>query len=278
MGRTTIRTLREKYEAGDQLTMLTAYDAPIARLVDEGGVDIILVGDSAGDNHLGYDDTLPVTLEEALSNTAAVARATEDAMVIGDLPFLSYGASTEQSVENAGRFLKEAGADAVKLETAPGGETTIQLVERLVELGIPVQGHVGLTPQRMNEMGGAVIQGREGPKSAFADELVDTARRLADAGVFTLVLEGVTEAVAKRVTEAIDVPTIGIGAGRYVDGQVLVVTDMLGLGGEGYKLSKQYADLDRVIGEAVESYVSDVESGAFPAEENVYEPTDGGDA
>jgi len=278
MGRTTIRTLREKYEAGDQLTMLTAYDAPIARLVDEGGVDIILVGDSAGDNHLGYDDTLPVTLEEALSNTAAVARATEDAMVIGDLPFLSYGASTEQSVENAGRFLKEAGADAVKLETAPGGETTIQLVERLVELGIPVQGHVGLTPQRMNEMGGAVIQGREGPKSAFADELVDTARRLADAGVFTLVLEGVTEAVAKRVTEAIDVPTIGIGAGRYVDGQVLVVTDMLGLGGEGYKLSKQYADLDRVIGQAVESYVSDVESGAFPADENVYEPIDGGDA
>lgn len=275
---TSIRTLREKYDAGEPLTMLTAYDAPIARLVDEGGVDMILVGDSAGHNHLGYEDTLPVTLEEALSNTAAVARAADDALVIGDLPFLTYGASLEQSVENAGRFLKEANADAVKLETAPGGETTIDLVERLVELGIPVQGHVGLTPQRMNEMGGAVIQGREGPESAFADELVDTARRLADAGVFTLVLEGVTESVAKRVTEAVDVPTIGIGAGRYVDGQVLVINDVLGLGGEGYKLSKQYADLDGVIAGAVESYVSDVESGAFPTEENVYEPVDDGEA
>ncbi|PSP98540.1 3-methyl-2-oxobutanoate hydroxymethyltransferase [Halobacteriales archaeon QS_5_70_17] len=273
---TTIRTLREKYDAGEPLTMLTAYDAPIARLVDEGGVDMILVGDSAGHNHLGYGDTLPVTLEEALSNTGAVARAADDALVIGDLPFLTYGASLEQSVENAGRFLKEAGADAVKLETAPGGETTIELVERLVELGIPVQGHVGLTPQRMNEMGGAVIQGREGPESAFADELVDTARRLADAGVFTLVLEGITEPVAKRVTEAVDVPTIGIGAGRYVDGQVLVINDVLGLGGEGYRLSKQYADLDGVIAGAVESYVSDVESGAFPTEENIYEPIDDG--
>ncbi|WP_265108737.1 3-methyl-2-oxobutanoate hydroxymethyltransferase [Halosolutus halophilus] len=274
MGRTTIRDLERKYRDDEPLTMLTAYDAPIGKLVDEGGVDMILVGDSAGHNHMGYEDTIPVTMDEQLSNTASVVRGTEDAMIVGDMPFGSYGASVEESVENASRFLQEAGADAVKLETAPAGETTIEIVDRLTELGIPVQGHLGLTPQRMNELGGAVIQGREGPDSAFADELVDTAERLEEAGIFSLVLEGVTEAVAKRITEAVDVPTIGIGAGRYVDGQVLVITDVLGLGGEGYSLSKQYADLDSVIREAVESYVADVESGTFPTSENAYEPID----
>lgn len=274
MSGTTIRDIEWKYEEGEALTMLTAYDAPIAQLVDRSGVDMILVGDSAGHNHLGYEGTLPVTMDDQLSNTAAVARATEEAMVIGDLPFLSYGTSLEESVENAGRFLKEAGADAVKLETAPGGEATIEVVSRCTELGIPVQGHLGLTPQRMNQLGGAVIQGREGPDSAAADELVATARELEEAGIFSLVLEGLTEAVAKRITEAVDVPTIGIGAGRYVDGQVLVITDVLGLGGEGYSLSKQYADLDSTIEEAVAEYVSDVESGRFPARENTYEPID----
>jgi 3-methyl-2-oxobutanoate hydroxymethyltransferase len=255
--------------------MLTAYDAPISRQVDAGGVDLILVGDSAGHNHLGYDDTLPVTIEEALSNTAAVVRGTEEAMVIADLPFLSYGASLERSVENAGRFLKEAGADAVKLETPPGGEFTVELTDRLVELGIPVQGHLGLTPQRTKEMGGPTIQGREGPDSAFADELVATAERLVEAGIFSLVLEGTTEGVAKRVTEAVEVPTIGIGAGRHTDGQVLVITDLLGLGAEDFRLSKQYADLDSVIREAVASFVGDVEGREFPAAENAYEPIDG---
>lgn len=271
---TTIRSLEAKYENDEPLTMLTAYDAPIARLVDSAGVDMILVGDSAGHNHLGYDDTLPVTMEEALSNTAAVVRGVEDAMVIGDMPFLSYGTSIEDSVENAGRFLKEAGADAVKLETAPGGETTVEIVERCTELGIPVQGHLGLTPQRMNEIGGPVIQGREGPESSFADELVATAEALVEAGIFTLVLEGTTEALAKRVSDAVDVPTIGIGAGRHVDGQVLVITDMLGLDAADNKLSKQYADVDGIIRGAVEEYVEDVQTGAFPASENVYEPID----
>ena len=271
---TTIRSLERKCKGGEQLTMLTAYDAPIARLVDAGGVDMILVGDTAGHNHLGYEDPLPVTMEEALSNTAAVSRATESTMVIGDMPFLSYGTSLETSVENAGRFLKESGADAVKLETPPGGETTIEITERCTELGIPVQGHLGLTPQRMNEIGGPVIQGREGPDSAFADELVATAERLEEAGIFSLVLEGTTEGVAKRITEAIDVPTIGIGAGRHVDGQVLVITDLLGLGAEDYKLSKQYTDLDEIVRGAVEEYVEEVEDGAFPARENVYEPID----
>lgn len=254
--------------------MLTAYDAPIAAQVDAAGVDVVLVGDSAGDNHLGYDDTLPVTLEEALSNTAAVDRAVDDAMVIGDMPFLSYGTSVAESVENAGRFLKEAGADAVKLETAPGGETTIEIVERCTELGIPVQGHVGFTPQREKAIGGAYVQGRDRDVSAGTDALVETARALEDAGAFSIVLETVSEGAARAVTEALDVPTIGIGAGRYVDGQVLVANDVLGLGGESYSLAKRYADLDATIRDAVESYVEDVRSGAFPAAEHAFDPID----
>ena len=274
MSRNTLRTIRKRYEDDEPLTMLTAYDAPIARLVDRGGVDMILVGDSAGHNHLGYDDTLPVTMDEAISNTAAVVRGTENALVIGDMPFGSYGSSTEQSVDNAVRFLKEASADAVKLETAPGGDTTVELVDRFIELGIPVQGHLGLTPQHMNELGGAVIQGREGPDSEYADLLVETAERLEDAGVFTLVIEATTEAVAKRVSESVDVPTIGIGAGRYTDGQVLVVNDVLGLGGEGYSLAKQYVDLDEIVEDAISEFVGDVREGKFPTAANAYEPMD----
>ena len=272
MSRTSVRDLHEKYRAGEPLTMLTAYDAPIARQVDAGGVDMILVGDSAGDNHLGYEDTLPVTLEEALSNTAAVSRAAEHAMVIGDMPFLSYGTSMAESVENAGRFRKEAGADAVKLETAPYGETTIEIIERLTELGMPVQAHLGYTPQRTAQIGGAYVQGRDHDSSASVDALVETAQLLEEAGAFSIVIETVTEETGRRITEAVDVPTIGIGAGRHVDGQVLVITDVLGLSGESYSLSKQYADLDSTIRSAVEAYVEDVETGAFPGEENVFDP------
>lgn len=274
MPRTSIPDLHEKYRDGKPLTMLTAYDAPIARQVDRGGVDMILVGDSAGDNHLGYDDTIPVTMDEALSNTAAVDRAVENAMVIGDLPFGSYGQSMETSVENAVRFMKEAGADAVKLETAPHGETTIEIIDRLTELGIPVQGHIGLTPQRMNQIGGGYVQGRDHSSSAARDALVETAERLEDAGVFAVVLETVTEETGRAVTDAVDVPTIGIGAGRYVDGQVLVITDLLGLGGESFALSKQYADLGSTVRDAVGTYVAEVEDREFPAEENVYDPVD----
>jgi 3-methyl-2-oxobutanoate hydroxymethyltransferase len=274
MGRLSIPDVNEKYENGEPLTMLTAYDAPIARQVDRGGVDMILVGDSAGDNHLGYDDTLPVTLDEALSNTAAVDRAVEDAMVIGDMPFLSYGTSLEESVENAGRFMKEAGADAVKLETAPYGETTIEIVSRLTELGIPVVGHIGLTPQRMKQIGGGYVQGRGDGSSATVDALVETAQQLADAGAFSIILEAVTEETGKRVTEAVEVPTIGIGAGRHVNGQVLVITDVLGLSEESYRLSKQYADLNSIIRDAVESYVADVRDEQFPTEANVFDAID----
>jgi 3-methyl-2-oxobutanoate hydroxymethyltransferase len=274
MERNSVQDIYERYREGESLTMLTAYDAPIAAQVDAGGVDMILVGDSAADNHMGHDDTLPLTMEEALSNTAAVDRAVEDAMVIGDMPFGSYGASMEQSVENATRFMKEAGADAIKLETAPHGETTIDIIDRLTELGIPVMGHVGFTPQRMHQIGGPYIQGRGHTSSAHIDALVETAEALEDAGVFGVVLETVTEETGRRVTEAVDVPTIGIGAGRHVDGQVLVTNDLLGLGGEAFKLSKQYADLDSVVQEAVGEYVEEVEDGEFPARENVFDPLD----
>ncbi|PGF14628.1 3-methyl-2-oxobutanoate hydroxymethyltransferase [Natrinema sp. CBA1119] len=274
MNRVSIPDIHEKYEDGESLTMLTAYDAPIARQVDNGGIDMILVGDSAGDNHLGYDDTVPVTLEEALSNTAAVDRAVKNAMVIGDLPFLSYGSSMEESVKNAGRFMKEAGADAVKLETAPYGETSIEIIDRLTELGMPVMGHIGLTPQRMNQIGGGYIQGRDSENSTTVEALLDTAQQIEEAGAFSLVLEAVTEETGKRVTEAVDIPTIGIGAGRYVDGQVLVITDVLGLSEESYRLSKQYADLNSIICEAVESYVDEVQDGVFPASENVFDTID----
>jgi 3-methyl-2-oxobutanoate hydroxymethyltransferase len=272
--RNSVQDLYEKYRDGETLTMLTAYDAPIAAQVDAGGVDMILVGDSAADNHMGHDDTLPLTMEEALSNTAAVDRAVENAMVVGDMPFGSYGASMEQSVENATRFMKEAGADAIKLETAPHGETTIDIIDRLTELGIPAMGHVGFTPQRMHQIGGPYIQGRGHTSSAHVDALVETAEALEEAGVFGVVLETVTEETGERVTEAVDVPTIGIGAGRHVDGQVLVTNDLLGLGGEAFKLSKQYADLDAVIQEAVGEYVEEVEDGEFPARENVFDPVD----
>jgi 3-methyl-2-oxobutanoate hydroxymethyltransferase len=274
MKRNSVRDLYETYREGEMLTMLTAYDAPIATQVDAGGVDMILVGDSAADNHLGHDDTLPLTMAEALSNTAAVDRAVDEAMVVGDMPFGSYGASMEQSVENATRFMKEAGADAVKLETAPHGQTTIDIIDRLTELGLPVMGHVGFTPQRMHQIGGPYIQGRGHTSSAHVDALVETAEALEDAGAFGIVLETVTEETGRRVTDAVDVPTIGIGAGRHVDGQVLVTNDLLGLGGEAFKLSKQYADVDSVVQEAVGEYVEEVENGEFPAEENVFDPVE----
>lgn len=274
MGRATVKTIHERYREGRPLSMLTAYDAEMARLVDQGGVDMILVGDSAADNHHGYEDTLSLTLEEALSNTAAVVRGVDEAMVVADLPFLSYGTTIGESTRNAGRFLKEARADAVKLETPPGGETSIELIDRLTELGIPVQGHIGFTPQQMRELGGAVIQGRGDARSASVDALVDTAERLEAAGVFSIVIETVTEAAAKRITDAVDVPTIGIGAGRYVDGQVLVINDVIGLSDADYTLSKQYANVGDTIREAVSSYVADVEGRHFPSEEHVYEPVD----
>lgn len=272
MERASVRDIVERYEAGEPLTMLTAYDAPMAELVDAGGVDMILVGDSAGDNHHGYESTLPLTLAEALSNTAAVDRAVEDAMVIADLPFLSYGTSMADSVKNAGRFIKESGADAVKIETPPDGNVTIEIVDRLTELGMPVVGHVGLTPQRIPQLGGAFVQGRDHSRSADADQLVETARALEDAGAFAIIVEAVTEDVGKEITNALAVPTIGIGAGRYVDGQVLVLNDILGLNQDPYSLSKAYTDLHRIVKDAVSTYVSEVKQEEFPTADHVFDP------
>ncbi len=255
--------LKQMKEDGEAVAMLTAYDAAEAELLDRAGVDVLLVGDSVGNVRLGYDDTLPVSLEESVTATAAVARGAEDAMVVADMPFGSYGGSVERSVENAQRFLKE-GADAVKLETPVGGEFTVDVVDRLTELGVPVMGHTGLTPQHVNRSGYEVKGGEE------ADRLVETACRLDDAGVFSLVLEMVEEPVAARVADEVEAVTIGIGAGREVDGQVLVVDDLLGVSEDVPSFVKQYADLRAVISEAVEEYVDEVKDGEFPSDEHVF--------
>jgi 3-methyl-2-oxobutanoate hydroxymethyltransferase len=257
---TTVRSLRAK--AGEEpITMLTAYDAPTARVVDEAGVDVILVGDSMGNEALGYDSTLPVTVEETASRTAAVARATDDALVIADMPFLSYGVSEAESVEHCGRMLKEAAADAVKLESGPH---TVELTETLVRLGIPVQAHLGLTPQRVKETG----LYRQGTSRDEAREMLDLARQHADAGAFSLVLEHVPANVAAQITEAIDIPTIGIGAGPDCDGQVLVINDVIGLSESAASFSKQFGDVRGEMASAVADYRAAVESGEYPADEH----------
>jgi 3-methyl-2-oxobutanoate hydroxymethyltransferase len=257
---TTVRTVRDK--AGEEpITMLTAYDAPTAAVVDEAGIDLVLVGDSMGNEALGYDSTLPVTVDDVASRTAAVARATEDAVVVADMPFLSVGVSEAQSIEHCGRMVKEAGADAVKLESGPH---TVDLTERLVQLGIPVMAHLGLTPQRVKETGLL----RQGTTRDEARELLDLARAHADAGAFSLVLEHVPANVARQVTETIDIPTIGIGAGPDCDGQVLVVNDVVGLSESAAPFSKQFGDVRGEMERAVGAYRDAVESGEYPAEEH----------
>lgn len=253
----------------EPVTMLTAYNSTEAELMD-GEVDIVLVGDSVGNTRLGYKNTLPVTLEQSLSHTEAVASSIEESLVVGDMPFMSFGASLEESVRNAGRYLKEAGAEAVKIETAIGSSVTIRIVERLTEVGVPVMGHLGLTPQHVHSTGGYRVRGR----GEEGDELLETALELQDAGVFSLVLEMVPEGVAKTVTEELEIPTIGIGAGRYVDGQVLVIDDLVGLSGSVPSFVKQYADARSMYNDAIEEYVNDVKEGRFPQEQQVFDPVD----
>jgi 3-methyl-2-oxobutanoate hydroxymethyltransferase len=249
-------------KAGEEpITMLTAYDAPTAAVVDEAGIDMVLVGDSMGNLRLGHDSTLPVTVEEMVSATAAVARATEDAMVLADMPFLSYGADEGDAVENCGRMLKEARADGVKLESGPH---TVDLTERLTDLGIPVQAHLGLTPQSENETG----LFRQGTDEEAAREILDLAREHEAAGAFSLVLEHVPANLGAAVTDAIDIPTIGIGAGPDCDGQVLTVDEVIGLSERVAPFSKRWGDVRGEMAEAIEGYKEDVESGAFPAEEH----------
>lgn len=259
--------LQIKNSKGRQrLACLTAYDAGMARLLDEAGIPLILVGDSVANTMLGHATTLPVTLEQMLHHTAAVARGVAGALVVGDMPFMSYQAGDDQAVRNAGRFLQEAGADAVKLE---GGRLRAGLIRRLVDNGIPVMGHIGLTPQSVLALGGYKVQGRQ-PEAAAA--LLADAEALDQAGVFSLVLECVPAALAQTITQAVSVPTIGIGAGPACDGQILVLHDMLGLTPPGAtaKFVKRYAELGTAVSQAVQQYQSEVESGVFPTPEQSY--------
>ncbi|MGQ3330969.1 MULTISPECIES: 3-methyl-2-oxobutanoate hydroxymethyltransferase [Halorubrum] len=256
---TTTRGLRE----GDEpITMLTAYDAPTAAVVDEAGIDVILVGDSMGNAALGYDSTLPVTLDEVASRTAAVARATEDALVVADMPFLSFGVDEAESVRNAGRLLKEANADAVKIESGPH---TVEMTRRMADVGIPVMAHLGLTPQHVNRLGGYT---RQGTDQDAAEEIVDLAGAHAEAGAFALVLEHVPANLAAAVTEALEIPTIGIGAGADCDGQVLVINDVAGLGEWSPPFAERFGDVRSEMLDAVAAYRDAVTAGEFPSEEH----------
>lgn len=257
---TTVKDLRGR-ERDDPITMLTAYDTPTARIVDDAGIDIVLVGDSMGDAVLGYDSTLPVTVDEMVSHTGAVARGVEDALLIADLPFLSYGASEAETVQNAGRMLKEAGAAAVKLESGPH---TVEVTRRLVNLGIPVQAHLGLTPQHVNKLG----LERQGTDSEAAAEMLRLAEEHEAAGAFSLVLEHVPANLAEEITDALDIPTIGIGAGPHTDGQVLVITDVVGLSDRQPPFAEKFGDVKGEMEQAVGAYRDQVESGEFPADEH----------
>lgn len=251
---------------GDKkISMVTAYDALTAALVDDAGIPAILVGDSLGMTVLGYETTLPVSMDEMVHHTAAVARGTRNALIIADMPFMSYQPSKAMALENAGRFLKESHADAVKIE---GGAIRAELIESLVKNGIPVLGHIGLTPQSIKEMGGYKVQGKT---SEQARELMDDAMAIEQAGAFALVLECVPAPLGEMISKALTIPTIGIGAGGGCDGQVLVFTDLLGISGKPVpKFVKHYAHLHAQIVEALNTYKSEVESGAFPADENTY--------
>lgn len=261
---TTINDLRSTKAEGRRFAMLTAYDYPTARILDTVGIPVILVGDSLANVVLGHPTTLPVTMEEMLHHTRAVARGAPNALVVGDLPFLSYQVSDDEAVRNAGRFLKEAGAQAVKLE---GGHP--ELIERMVGAGIPVMGHLGLTPQSVHAMGGYRVQART---EEAAERLLADALQLEKAGTFSLVLEGVPSSVAERVTESLAIPTIGIGAGPHCDGQVLVLHDLLGLSfGKPAKFVKRYADLGDAISRAVAEFKQEVEEGDYPGPEHSYD-------
>lgn len=259
----TIRTLLQKKRQGEPITMLTAYDYPIALAVDQAGIDAILVGDSLAMVVLGLDNTLPVTMDDMLHHCRAVARGAQYALLIGDLPFMSYQVSVEQAVRNAGRFLQEAGMDAVKLE---GGRERAEAIRVMVAAGIPVQGHLGLTPQSIHQLGGFRAQGRT---AEAAQRLLEDALILQEAGCSSLVLESVPARLATLVSQRLQIPTIGIGAGGGCDGQVLVTHDLLGLFDRFTpRFVKQYADLHGVIGRALTTYRAEVETSEFPAAEH----------
>ena len=259
----TIHDLAAWKARGERFIMLTAYDALTAKVLDEAGVPLLLVGDSLGNNVLGYDSTVPVTMEESLVFTAAVARGAKNPLIVGDLPFGSFQASARDAMRNAARLVK-AGANAVKLE---GGRRSAKAVRKISAAGVPVMGHLGLTPQSFNSFGGFRVQGR----GEQGDELLADALALQDAGCFAIVLEAVPAELGKRITEALQIATIGIGAGPHCDGQVLVITDLLGLTPDPTpRFVKRYADLRGTIAEAAQRFAKDVGEGHYPAPEHQY--------
>ncbi|NIA23955.1 MAG: 3-methyl-2-oxobutanoate hydroxymethyltransferase [Gammaproteobacteria bacterium] len=263
-GKITVPLVRSR-KGGEKLAMVTAYDTPGARIADAAGVDMILVGDSLANVVLGYGNTLKVDVDVMVHHTAAVARADTNALVIGDMPWMSYHVSTEDAVRNAGRFVREGGAEAVKLE---GGRKRIPVIKAILDAEIPVMGHLGLTPQSVHAMGGYKVQGKA---SSAARELLTDAVALAEAGVFSMVLEGIPGLLAELVTKEVPVPTIGIGAGIDTDGQVLVFHDVLGLStGHLPKFVRQYANLYEVAVDALQRYVADVRSAGFPGDDETY--------
>jgi len=261
----TIRDLQAWKAEGKRFAMLTAYDYPTAKVFDEAGIPVLLVGDSVGNTILGYENTLPVTMDEMLHHTRAVARGVTNALVVGDMPFLSYQAGEKEAVVNAGRFLAEGGCSAVKVE---GGRRVLSAVSAILAADIPVMGHVGLTPQSYRKLGGFKVQGREADS---ARQIREDAQALAEAGCFAIVLECVPEALAAEITQEIPIPTLGIGAGPHCDGQVLVFHDVVGLTRNlRPKFVRRYADLSAVIGEAARAFAKDVKSGNFPSQEESF--------
>jgi 3-methyl-2-oxobutanoate hydroxymethyltransferase len=265
MPKISVLDIYNKKSEGKKITMLTAYDYPTAQIVDQAGIDMILVGDSLGMVVQGMSSTLPVTMDEMIYHTKMVSRGAVSAMVVGDMPFLSYQAGREEAVKNAGRFLKEAGAEAVKLE---GGSPMADVIRAIVSAGIPVMAHIGLTPQYMHALGGFKVQGKD--EAARLKVLAD-ARAVQDAGAFAVVLEALPTSLAKEIHDALHIPTIGIGAGADCDGQVLVLHDLLGLFDRFTpKFVKKYANLKDEALKAVTAYRQDVESGKFPSEEHSF--------
>ncbi|MER6301528.1 3-methyl-2-oxobutanoate hydroxymethyltransferase [Kitasatospora sp. NPDC001539] len=263
--RVTVRDLAAAKQRGEKWAMLTAYDALTAGVFDEAGIPVLLVGDSAGNCHLGYETTVPVTMDQMVMLSAAVVRGTQRALIVADLPFGSYQESPAQAMHNAARLMKEAGVGAVKLE---GGERSARSIELLVEAGVPVMAHIGLTPQSVHAFGGYPVQGR-GDEAAH--QLLRDAKAVQQAGAFSVVLEAVPAELAAQVTEQLAIPTVGIGGGPETDAQVLVWTDMAGMtAGRVPKFVKKYADLRGVLGEAARAFAQDVRTGAFPAEEHSF--------
>ena len=261
----TIASLHQKKAEGQKITMMTAYDYPTGRLVDESGIDTILVGDSLGMVMLGYDSTVPVTMEEMLHHCKAVTKGAKNAFVVGDMPFMSYQVNVEKAVENAGRFMKEAGCDCVKLE---GGSEMASVVRAIVTAGVPVCAHIGLTPQTATKLSGFKVQGKD---AESANELIQSAKDLEEAGAFMIVMECIPDLLAAKITQALQIPTIGIGAGKDCDGQVLVYHDLVGLF-ERFtpKFVKKYINLSPQIREALVRFRTEVEDGTFPGPEHSF--------